>query len=131
MALKFLFVLSSLLSLLACSRNSLEDFKEEAKGITRTISETLRQIHTREELIKQAPRLKKLFNDLTDIIIASNEFQKKHPKEDRPALNAEDRLQSDILREELNRIYRLEGGREIIEKTQEEALHRLYQHLGR
>jgi hypothetical protein len=39
--------------------------------------------------------------------------------------NKMDRALSEHLRRELNRIYGIEGGREIIEKCQEEALFRL------
>ena len=63
---------------------------------------------------------------MTDIIINAREFKLGHPNAEIPELSQKDIILSDQLRSELNRIYTtIEGGREIIEKCQEEALNKL------
>jgi len=114
-----------LIVLVSCNSQPLDDFHEEGNGLVRSITETLKPIHTREELLKAAPRLKGLFNDLVSVAIEANEYSYYHPESERINLSPEDHYLSDALREELNRVCHIEGGREIVEKCQEESLHRL------
>jgi hypothetical protein len=114
-----------LLLLTGCGPKSLEDFREEGEGLTRSLIEELQSIHARDDLVDAAPRLQKLFNELVDVMIASREFKEKHPHLDALPLSKKDHELSDQLRGELNRILHLEGGREVIEKCQEQALERL------
>ena len=118
----FFFLSASLYLLTACT-TSMEDFYEEGEGIITQLIQELGSIHTREDLLKETPQLKKLFNRLVDVIIATREFQLSHFN-----VQGNDRQNyelSETLRLELNRIYSLEGGRKIIENCQEQALNRL------
>jgi hypothetical protein len=100
----------------------LEEFREEGEAIARSIAKELQQIHSRNELIASSGRLQSLFNSLVKVAIAARNFQELHP---RSSLPKGDLTTSDQMRAELNRIYQIDGCREILEKCQEEALHSL------
>ncbi len=71
------------------------------------------------------PELKKHFESLINLMIQAREFQQKH-LDDLGTEVAYEEDSADIrLEEELRRIYGIEGGREIIERCQHEALFRL------
>lgn len=110
---------SVLLALLSYNPKTLEDFKEEGKGITRTLIRDLQKIRTRDRLINSAKNLQELFNQLAEVMRGAQEFHSRHPGE--ITLMKGDHELSDMLRIELERIYRIEGGRQIIEKCQENA----------
>ncbi len=78
-------------------------------------------MHSREELIKVLPVLKKNFEEIVDLVIEARLYQADHPEDG----SLYDGLQSEMLRGELRRVYTLEGGRETIELAQREALLRL------
>jgi hypothetical protein len=119
----FLFFLI-VLALSSCGRNSLEDFRSEGEEITRSLIQEFRKIRTRSQLLNASPKLKRLFNDLVDVMIAAHEFRHKQANLDKNFVSYNSEL-SNQLRLELNRIYKIEGGRQIIEKCEEQALHRL------
>lgn len=102
----------------------MEEFRSEGEEITHTLIQELRRIRSRKELINSAGKLQRLFNNMADLMIAANEFRQKNPHtaKDLPSCNNE--LNS-RLRSELNRIYKIEGCRQIMEKYEEQALHRL------
>ena len=56
-------------------------------------------------------------------MIEAKEYQKKHPDELPPESVVH--LSNDQLKDQLRRIYLIEGGREIVERAQQEALVRL------
>ena len=120
--LNFLLWMSLLLS--SCSPSSLEDFHYEGKVRCRALIEELQTIHNREDLTRALPRLKKHFNELVDLMIDAREFQEKHSDEEAMPDFAENSISS-LLEQELRRIYAIDGGREIIESAQHEALVRL------
>lgn len=116
--------------LLSCSSRSPEDFHDEGEGIVRALTAELKKIHSRDDLLLHTSKLQKLFNELADVIIAAQEYKDQHPNlELRAELHTmnkkEQQTSSDQLRIELNRILHMEGGRETLEKVQEEALNRL------
>jgi len=108
----------------SCGSRSLEEFKEEGRAVTNTLTQQLQRLQTREQLVSEAPKIKKLFNELIDISIEANEFREYYSLE-APELTAQDHIASDRLRAQLTRLYKIEGCREIIEKCQEESLHKL------
>ena len=116
LALCLLFALSS------CSPNSIEDFHQEGQTCSRALIRDLQKISTREELALAAPLVKKHFEALVDLMIRARTFQERHPEESFALPFASQTTISDELEEELRRIYKIEGGREIIERTQQEAL---------
>lgn len=85
-------------------------------------------IHTREELIASSIRIKKLFQQLVDTLIAAQEFRKKHLDMEFPEISPAQLDTNLLLRSQMNRIYQIEGARELVEKYQEEALNRLGAH---
>lgn len=113
------------LFLSGCGSKTALEFHEEGNGITRSIVRELKAVQTRKELVQACPKLKKLFNDLVTVIISAQEFQLKHPEYTDEELDKTERGISEELRVELNRIYKIDGARELIEKCQEEALFRL------
>lgn len=121
----FLLILFTLFSFLSCNIHSLEDFREEGESITRLLIRELNSINNRQDLIIASPKLRLMFQELVKVMISARQYREKHPELDIPELSATNLLLSEELRIELNRIYHLEGGREIIEKCQEIALQRL------
>lgn len=119
-----LLVLLIFFTFTGCGRRSLEDFRAEGETVSRALILELSKIRTREQLIASGSRLQRLFNDLTDLMIAAHEFRQKHKETEKIDLPANLEL-NNLLRNELNRIYKIEGGRQLIEKFEEQALHRL------
>lgn len=118
-----LFLLAVLFS---CSSQSIDDFREEGEAVTNSLIQEFKKIHTRSELIDAKPKLQNLFNDLVGIMIAAQDFRTKHPEAEAPQISKQGQIYSDQLRAEMNRVYSsIEGSREIVEKYQEPALHRL------
>ncbi len=104
----------------------MDDFREEGEAISRSITKELLAIHSRNELLAAAPRLKVLYGRLVDVMIRSRTFQANQVVGSEALVSlSHDSQVSDALRTELNRIYRIEGAFEIMEKCQEDALHRL------
>jgi hypothetical protein len=120
-------ILAFILIVLAagCSPNSLEDFQHEGEAMNRALAKDIREIRTREELVKAIPRLKKRYEEFVDLIIAAKEYQQEHLEEEPPEVNFSDLPNGELLFWELKRIYAMEGGRESMEKAQREALIRL------
>ncbi len=114
-----------LLLLGSCSPSSLEDFQREGTSLSRKMIIDLQQIQTTEQLIEKAPLLKKRFYYLVELMIQARTYQEAHPEE----IPLEPTSASDTFNElfiiELERLYSLERGKEIIENTQRDALHRL------
>jgi len=113
------------LFLVSCSSQSFEDYRDEGRGVTRNLIKELQKIRTKDQLRASSTKLKKLFNQTADIMIAAQEHAQKYPLQEIPELTKIDHDLSDSLRSELNRIYTIEGGRNLIEKCQEEALNKL------
>jgi Tfp pilus assembly protein PilP len=114
-----------LVSLLGCSPNSLEDYHHEGQSIVKKLIEDLKPIQSREELELALPILKKRFEALVDVMIASMKFQDKHEGEFFEEKEEYAFSLDDELLEELKRVYQLEKGRELIEKAEREPLLRL------
>lgn len=123
-ALLILILISSLF-LSACGSHSSEDFREDGDATMRLLIKELQAIHSYSTLSAAAPKLKRLFNDLVDTMLKAREYHESHPAAEISDLSPKNHASSEQLRTELNRIYRLDGGRELIEKCQEGALLRL------
>ncbi|MES2344666.1 MAG: hypothetical protein V4494_01840 [Chlamydiota bacterium] len=110
-----------MLCLSSCAPNSLEDYQKEGDALCRKLVKEFQQVHSREELVKVMPHLKKEFENLVDLVVEARVYQANHPEDG----SLYEGLQSEALRAELQRIYALEGGRVLIEEAQHEALLRL------
>src|SRR5690349_1989928 len=97
----------SLFLLLACSSNSLEDFHDEGVERVRLLVLELKTIETQEQLGLAAKPLKKHFEKLVDLMIRARKFQLKNPEAEVPEVS----LTGGGLKEELIRIYAMEGGK--------------------
>ena len=129
--LRIIFFLNAILLTLCLScTKSLEDFKEEGEGLTRSLIQELQEIRTRKDLQLSYGRLQILFTRLSDLMITAQEFQEKHHLSSLE-LSKENHELSELLRIELNRIFLLDGGKELIEKCQEPALQKLDAYLKR
>jgi hypothetical protein len=110
----------------ACAPNSLEDFQQEGQSLARQLATELQNVQTREDLQKASPKLKKRFDQLVALMIEARKFQQAHSEESSAFdLYSTDPATSDMLLCELKRVYRIESGREIIEKAQKESLIKL------
>ena len=114
----------ALIMFFGCQPSSLEDFQLEGASHMRFLLEDLREIRHREDLARVEPLLRKRFEEMTDLMIRALEFQQKHPDMERAYL-VENQALSELLQEEMQRVYALEGGKECIEKAQREAMLRL------
>jgi hypothetical protein len=119
------FFFCALSMLTSCSPSSLEDFHYEGQSRCRALIADLQKIHNREQMSRAAPVLKKHFEDLVTLMIHAREFQEEHPDEAAPVILFSESTVSALLEEELRRIYAMEGGREMVERAQHEALVRL------
>jgi hypothetical protein len=119
----YLKIFFSLLCTAGCSPGSIEDFHWEGESQCRALVDELQAIHDRDELLRAVPKIKKSFEDLVALMIRAREFQEEHPDESLPLIS--ENSFSNKLQQELRRIYTLEGGREIMEGAQQEALVRL------
>lgn len=118
-------ILMLLLILTSCGSRSLDDFEEEGEGVVRSLVQELQSIHSRDQLLASTGKLKRLFDRLADVMTAAEEYRNSHPELDQSEFIRLNHELSDQLRIELNRLYKLEGGCQIIEKCQENALHKL------
>lgn len=117
--------LFALLCLTGCSSNSLEQYQYDGEALCKALVKELREIRTREELARELPRVKKGFEAITALIIEAKEYQRKHPGEEGSDPADFEHPYAEELKEELTRLCMLEGGRELIERAQKEALIRL------
>jgi len=115
--------LALLIFLQACAPSSSEDFYHEGEALVRELTLALVKIETREDLMAAAPKLKEYFGQLVSLMIEARKFEKEN--EEFFDLSHLDRSASDALLGEMRRIYKLEAGRETIEKAQKEALLKL------
>lgn len=114
-----------LLLLCSCSPNSSTDFRHEGEARCRELALELVKIENREQLLHAEPLLKKHFETLVDLMIAAREFERNHLDDVSQEIAFEEDSTEMLLEEQLRRIYAIEGGREVIERTQHEALVRL------
>lgn len=101
----------------SCSESTLEDYRESGRSNTKTLIKKLEKVHTIQDLILQEKSLENLFFNLSELMVkARQNHQELLP------LEKEDLILSDKLRNELNRIFLIPGGKKILESCQEKAL---------
>lgn len=111
------------LILFSCRPNSPKDFYIEGEAKCRELVSILERIETREELVSVEPILKKKFQEMVSLLLLAEKYLEKHPGVKGIEIN---RSNDDLLYE-LKRIYRIPGGKEIMERVQQEPLIRLDQ----
>jgi hypothetical protein len=118
-------LLCSCLLFFGCSPNSTQEFYREGEAKSKALVLDLKKIENHEQLLQVEPILKQHFESLIILMIQACEFQQKHPDDVIVDSSYEKKNASFQLEEQLRRIYSIEGGREVIERTQHEALARL------
>ncbi len=108
-----------------CSPSSSEDFHREGKARCKELIQVLGKIENREQLLAAEPQLKTHFESLITLMIDAREFEQRHLDEEAEEEVVVDSGLDAKLEEELRRVYAIEGGREVIERSQHEALIRL------
>ena len=103
----------------------MQDYRSRGRSELRTLIVELQSIHSRQELVQDEAKLQKQFLELTDTMISAQNFYKKHPEAELLELSDEDERLSFELRHELSRLCRIDGCRDLLEKIQEESLHKL------
>ena len=103
--------------LVSCQPSSLEEFSVEGEGQGRLLLKELREIASREDLVFAEPLLKKRFEKMVDLMIQARTFEQKNPGTEGRGFTGNGVLNA-ALKEELERVYSLEGGRECIERAQ-------------
>jgi hypothetical protein len=110
------------LLLCSCSPNSSEEFQQEGETRCRSLVNDLQKVENCEQLLLIEPKLKRHFEALIDLMIEAREFQQRKLSND---VAFKQNTADESLENELRRIYAIEGGREVVERTQQEALVRL------
>jgi hypothetical protein len=108
-----------------CSPSSLEDYRHEGEAVCRELTADLQCIQTREDLVSLETKLKKDFEKLVAVILDAQQFIQKHPDSETLQVYAIDTEMSDRIKVELQRVYQIEGAKEVIEKAQRESMLRL------
>jgi len=115
------YLISLALLFASCSPNSSEEFQKEGAVRCRLLASELAKIENRQQLLRAEAQLKRDFESLIDLMIEAREVQQRECE----IVSAVESGEGALLEEELRRIYAIEGGREIIERAQHEALVRL------
>jgi len=123
--MRFLIFLLCIFITPSCNPNSLEEYQEEGNEIVEKLIGEFQSIQNRQQLVEASPRLTHLFDELADLMMEADRFRKLHPELDPVDPTPNSLLLSRSLREEMERVYQIEGARELVERCQEKALFQL------
>lgn len=115
----------SLLLLMGCSHECESSFKEDASLIMRSFIEELIPVKTSADLKKRQKKIRKLYIDLSDIAINAKKWADKETRISVCDDHFYDESLNELLKKELERIYKIEGAQELMEEFQREAIERL------
>jgi len=121
-----LWLILLLIGLTSCGPRNLNDYRSEGREAVRALTNELRQVQNRQDLIHAGPAIKARYSRMVELMIAAREFYEANAQSSIPELTEEDREYSQELRLELDRVLRIEGADKLIAKYQEEALNRLH-----
>lgn len=110
-----------LLLLASCSRGP-EEIRDEGQSIMRSLIKEFKSVKSRDELMEKEERVKALFEKFVKVLAEAKIYLEKH--DEALEFKWKDHELSDELKMEINRLYRIEGCKEIIEKCESEALAR-------
>lgn len=123
MLYRMLYAIILVLFFAGCSTKSPDYFQSRGRGITTQLLERLQDVHDLDDLIEALPRLQRLFDELVDVMIETRKWQiKEGVIWDQ---NDEDTQLSHDLCDEFNRLFSIPAARDLIEKSQQQALERL------
>lgn len=109
--------------MMSCARSSNEEKQLFAKEYLERLYMTLTQIHSPQDFSRSFLQLQILFENIAELLLDEDE-QSTSQSPDMQIINKK-------VKQELARIYHLDGGREWIEKSQEKALGKLEMHHKR
>jgi hypothetical protein len=95
---------------------TLSEVRYEGEAETKKLAEELRNLETKEDVLKAIPVLKKRFHKIADLLVIAKAF----PKEE-----SEPSFASEQLFAELARLYEIPGCKELIESAQIEAARKI------
>lgn len=100
--------------LLSSCQSGFEGFREKGRASTRSLIEELKNVRTKDQLLIHRDSITAHFKDLADLYQKAKDYADQHPLEELPLFDFADHELSEELKLEILRIYRLEGGREIL-----------------
>ena len=103
----------------ACQSSSYSKFKEKGQSKCKSLIDELKMIRTKDQLVEKRHFLQRHFDDLAELNDQAKSYAVHHPSEPVPLLDPESKELSDQLKAELLRVYRLDGGVEIIDACRE------------
>lgn len=114
-----------LLLLAGCGPSTPEEYRYEGESIVRLLHSDLCRVESLADLKVEAPKIKKRFTILTDLMIRA---KKRQLQFDENLMGESNAYLSDELKSEFIRIYQIEGCQKYMEDLQRESLHRLDLH---
>ncbi len=109
--------------IMSCTRSPQEERLQAAKERLELLLVEFSHIHSSQDLSHSFIKLQTLFESIAELLLDTEE---QEPLQDPYMQEINERV-----KKEMGRIYRLEGGREWIEKSQEKALEKIETHLKR
>jgi hypothetical protein len=106
-----------LLLLVSCGSPNLEDLRAQAEREVKQLTQVLKAIDTKEDLVRDLPKVRKRFTRIAELAVTVRELPEKSVGEPMEV--------GDQLFMELARLYELPGCRELIESAQADAVARL------
>lgn len=110
-----------LLLFAACSRGP-EEIREDGQSVMRSLVKEFKAVKSRDELMEKEEKIKILFDKFVKVLVEAKIYLDRH--DEALEFKWKDHELSDELKSEINRLYRIEGCKEIIEKCEREALTR-------
>lgn len=109
--------------LVSCGPHTREEYRCEGESVARQLHSDLTRIESLSDLKAEAPKIKKRFINLTDLMIRAKKRQRMQT--DEFDVDEKNTYLSDQLKAEFIRIYQIEGCQKLMEDLQRESLHRL------
>ena len=113
-----------LLLVTGCSPSTAQDCQQEAKGVIKSLLVDFKEVQSREDLLDKEEQIKQKMQILVNLMLRL----KKIEEIGEMIFEEEDHAMSNLLMQEMKRIYYIDGARELIEQFQREALIRLDSH---
>lgn len=116
-----------ILILAAACTSGPEAIREDSQVILRNLIREFQGVKSRETLMEREAKIQILFDRLVGVLVDAKKYIDTHEQE--LEFKWKDQNLSDELKGELNRLYRLEGCREIIERCERKSLERFQETL--
>lgn len=110
-----------LLLFVSCSPNSPEEYCKEGESEARALIDLFRQVESKEDFLQVAPKIKKRVEKLTQLMIQAKKMHIRYPRHTQMI----NHTLSESLKQEMTRMYRINGVEEKMHKLQRYSLHKL------